>query len=47
MKHWFMPVPLIRQYYGEEIAIYFEWMNFFLRWIAIPGAFGLGSWILN
>lgn len=47
MKRWFMPVPLIREYYGEEIAIYFEWMNFFLRWISIPGACGLAIFILN
>jgi hypothetical protein len=47
MKSWFTPVPLIREYYGEEIAIYFEWMNFFLRWISIPGACGLVIFALN
>lgn len=47
MKHWLVPVDLIRDYYGEEVAMYFEWMNFFLRWVLPPGVLGLVSWILN
>lgn len=47
MKQWFVPVDLIRTYYGEEVAIYFEWMNFFLKWILPPGIAGLVFWILN
>lgn len=47
LKHWFVPVDEIRDYYGEEIAIYFEWMNFFLRWMIGPAILGLVSWILN
>jgi hypothetical protein len=47
MKGWFVPVEQIRDYYGEEIAIYFEWMNFFLRWMIFPSVIGLGFWILN
>ena len=27
--HWFLSVDIIREYYGDEIAIYFAWMNFF------------------
>ena len=42
-----MPVELIRSYYGDEIAIYFEWMNHFLKWIAVPAAFGCCFYILN
>lgn len=47
MKHWFVPVDLIKEYYGEEIAIYFEWMNFFLRWMLFPAIFGILIWSLN
>jgi hypothetical protein len=47
MKHWLMPVPPIRQYYGEDIGIYFEWMNYFLKWMFVPGIAGLVIWILN
>jgi anoctamin-10 len=47
MKGWFVPVDLIRDYYGDETAIYFEWMNFFLRWISVPGLMGLVIKILN
>jgi len=37
----FLPTDIIRDYYGEEVAIYFEWMNFFLRWIAVPGGLAI------
>lgn len=47
MKGWFVPVDLIRDYYGDETAIYFEWMNFFLRWISIPALVGLLIKITN
>lgn len=47
MKLWFVPVDLVRDYYGDEIAIYFEWMNFFQRWMVIPAFLGLAFWILN
>ena len=42
-----MPVELIRNYYGDEIAIYFEWMNHFLKWIAVPASVGCAFYILN
>lgn len=44
LKNWFVPVDLIRNYYGEEIAIYFEWMNYFLKWMIYPGSLGLVLW---
>ena len=47
MKGWFVPVDLIRDYYGDETAIYFEWMNFFLRWISVPALMGLVIKSLN
>jgi hypothetical protein len=39
-SNWFLSVDIIRDYYGDEIAIYFAWMNFFQRWIVIPAIFG-------
>lgn len=47
LKNWFVPVQHIRDYYGEEVAIYFEWMNYFLTNMMLPGALGLVFYILN
>ena len=42
-----MPVELIKDYYGDEIAIYYEWMNFFLKWIMLPAAMGGLTSLIN
>lgn len=42
-----MPVQQIRDYYGEEVAIYFEYMNFFLRWMAFPAIFGFVAFLYS
>ena len=47
LKQRFAPVGLIRDYYGDEIAVYYEWMNFFLRWISVPAASAVLIRILN
>jgi hypothetical protein len=47
LKQWFVPIDMIREYYGEEIAIYFEWMNFFLQWIAVPAGLGVVIKVCN
>lgn len=47
LKQRFAPVALIRDYYGDEIAVYFEWMNFFLRWISVPAASAILIRVLN
>ena len=44
---WFVPVKPIREYYGDTVAIYYEWMNFFLKWCTVPAAAGLIIRILN
>lgn len=36
MKSYNAPVKDIRSYYGEAIAIYFEWCNFMAKWLLIP-----------
>jgi len=30
LKNWFVPTDLVREYYGESVAIYFAWMNHFI-----------------
>lgn len=30
LKNWFVPTDLIREYYGEEVAMYYSWMNFLI-----------------
>lgn len=30
LKHWFVPTELIREYYGESVAMYYSWMNFLI-----------------
>lgn len=36
IKEIFVNVDEIRAYYGDETAIYFEWMNYFQSWLLIP-----------
>lgn len=42
-----MPNEKIRSYYGDGVAMYFEFMNFFLRWMFYPAIFGAITWICN
>ncbi len=30
LKHWFVPTDLIREYYGDNTAMYYTWMNFLI-----------------
>ena len=34
----FIDVDKIRAHYGDETAIYFEWMNYFQKWLLVPSA---------
>lgn len=36
LLNFFVDVNSIREYYGDEVAIYFEWMNYFQKWLLIP-----------
>ena len=40
---WGTPLPLdsMRDYYGEQTAYYFAWMDFMSRWFVLPGIVGL------
>ena len=37
----YVDVSKIRSMYGDEIAIYFEWMNYFQKWLLIPAAMAI------
>jgi len=43
----FIDNKLIREYYGDEIAIYHEWMKSFQRYLIWPGLFSIVVFILN
>ena len=30
LKHWFVPTEMVREYYGDEVAMYYSWMNFLI-----------------
>ena len=47
MKNWLVPVDLVRGYYGDGVAMYYQFMNFFLKWIFIPGCCGVFINIIN
>ena len=41
IRQYSAPVEDIREYYGESIAIYFEWWNFMAKWLLVPGVIAL------
>lgn len=46
----FSPFPdadRIHEYYGDEVALYFAWMSFMCRWLAVPGCLGLATFFLH
>lgn len=47
LKHWFVPTDLVREYYGENVAMYYSWMNFLIKWLAAPGALALLFTVIN
>jgi len=42
-----VPVELIREYYGDEIAIYYAWLNFFLKQIMVPACLSIVLKVTN
>ena len=41
------PLKAMRDYYGEEVAYYWAWMDFMTRWYTFPGLLGLVCWVLR
>jgi Calcium-activated chloride channel/Anoctamin, dimerisation domain len=40
------PVEEIRNYFGEEIGLYFGWLGFFTKWLWFASAFGVLCFVL-
>lgn len=37
----------IRMYYGEKIAMYFAWLEYYVIWLMFPAILGLGTFIIG
>jgi len=46
-KSLFCGIDQIRKYFGDNISIYFYFMNFYIMWLSIPGFFGLLIYFLH
>eukprot|EP00004_Rigifila_ramosa_P016078 TRINITY_DN3783_c0_g1_i1.p1 TRINITY_DN3783_c0_g1~~TRINITY_DN3783_c0_g1_i1.p1 ORF type:complete len:673 (-),score=170.04 TRINITY_DN3783_c0_g1_i1:58-2076(-) len=41
------PVEDIRLYYGEQVAFYFAWMDFYVKWLTAPAVIGFLLWLFR
>eukprot|EP00505_MAST-04D_sp_SCG-Rhode-Island_P002053 Stramenopile-MAST_4_protein_2053 len=41
------PLDAIAEYFGENVAFYFAWLQFYTKWLIIPALAGLGLFILQ
>ena len=39
-------IPRIRSYFGEEVAMYFAWIEFYVQWLIVPGFVGLVAFLV-
>lgn len=39
-------IPRIRSYFGEEVAMYFAWIEFYVQWLIVPGIIGLVAFLV-
>lgn len=44
---WTDPTTLIRDYYGDKVALYFAWMQYFTQWLIPIGVLGFFLWWLR
>jgi hypothetical protein len=47
LKGYLVPTEMIREYYGDEVAIYFEWMNHFIKWLIPAGIVSFFIGVIN
>jgi anoctamin-10 len=43
----FVPVNEVREYYGDEIAMYFFWLNNLQSYLVIPSLLAIVCYVLN
>jgi hypothetical protein len=41
------PLDAIAEYYGENVAFYFAWVQFYTKWLILPSIVGFGLFILQ
>lgn len=42
---WSQPTTAIKNYFGEKIGLYFEWLGLYTTYLTIAAAFGIAVWI--
>jgi Calcium-activated chloride channel len=43
----FPEVGKLHEYYGDALGLYFAWMAFMCRWLAVPACLGLLTFVLH
>jgi anoctamin-10/anoctamin-7 len=38
---WAQPLPEIREYFGEKVAMYFAWLGHYTKWLVVPSFLGI------
>lgn len=41
------PLQKIRNYYGEKIAMYFSWLEYYIFWLSVPALLGFATFIIK
>eukprot|EP01118_Nematostelium_gracile_P016687 TRINITY_DN6970_c0_g1_i2.p1 TRINITY_DN6970_c0_g1~~TRINITY_DN6970_c0_g1_i2.p1 ORF type:complete len:691 (+),score=181.45 TRINITY_DN6970_c0_g1_i2:70-2073(+) len=39
------PIDMVKEYFGEYITLYFAWLEFYIRWLAVPSLLGIPFFI--
>jgi hypothetical protein len=37
----YQPLDKVREYFGEQIGMYFTWLGFYTSWLFLPAILGL------
>lgn len=46
-KPWHIPVEAIRNYYGEKIGLYFEFLGYYTKHLLVISFLGITAWIIQ
>eukprot|EP01055_Gregarina_sp_Pseudo9_P002479 Gregarina_sp_Pseudo_9__2478@NODE_275_length_3315_cov_46_385531_g258_i0_p1_GENE_NODE_275_length_3315_cov_46_385531_g258_i0NODE_275_length_3315_cov_46_385531_g258_i0_p1_ORF_typecomplete_len785_score219_35Anoctamin/PF04547_12/6_5e83DuoxA/PF10204_9/0_11DUF1772/PF08592_11/2_6DUF1772/PF08592_11/34DUF1772/PF08592_11/1_1e04_NODE_275_length_3315_cov_46_385531_g258_i01912545 len=44
---WSQPLDEVRNYFGEEIAMYYAWLGYYTRCLVVPSVLGLVTWVFS